>query len=301
MATNLKLAVSKGPRPVSTIENIGVADAKRYLAGMVINRPIDQGRVIEFATAIDEGKWVLNGETIKFDDEGRLFDGQHRLEAIILAGKAVASHVVRGVNDPRAFSTVDVGKPRGHGDIFGIAGYSSPKAASTSGLLIYYYKNRMLTMKGPRGFTRTGRELVKGTPYSHVRSRTVVPKEQLVQFCEPYREQIMSAERFCTRLRFPLIPRPVQTALFVLFSEKAGAFETESFFGALKEGVGLTSNDPVHVLRQRLIKEVASKIVRLNRYVLMALIVRAWNIKRAGKQGGAFIRVPEGEHFPTIK
>lgn len=45
------------------------------------------------------GKWQLNGETIVFDETGKLKDGQHRLAAIVSAKKAVRMTIITGVAD----------------------------------------------------------------------------------------------------------------------------------------------------------------------------------------------------------
>src|SRR4051812_39659069 len=86
--------------------------ASEWLRTMVANRPLSQIKAVEYGLAMERGDWVLNGETIKFNDKGNLIDGQHRLQACVLAGKPFQTYVVRGIADDRAFATIDTGKLR---------------------------------------------------------------------------------------------------------------------------------------------------------------------------------------------
>ena len=91
--------------------------ARAYLESNTRNRPVFVARVAEYATAMRNGKWVLNGDTLRFDASGRLIDGQHRLHACVQAGTQCCTYVLRGIDDARAFLTIDVGKVRGASDM----------------------------------------------------------------------------------------------------------------------------------------------------------------------------------------
>lgn len=58
------------------------------------NRSVSWSRVESFHNDILAGKWKLTHQGVAFDREGQLSDGQHRLEAIKLAKRAVLMHVV---------------------------------------------------------------------------------------------------------------------------------------------------------------------------------------------------------------
>lgn len=64
-----------------------------------------------YAKDMLEGRWKENGETIKFDKEGRLMDGQHRIWAVIKSGVPTEFLVVRGIENS-AMDTIDVGLKR---------------------------------------------------------------------------------------------------------------------------------------------------------------------------------------------
>ena len=63
-------------------------------------------RVSRYANDMKRGAWDLNGENIKFDINGELIDGQHRLRAIVESGMTVVIAVQRGVS-VEAFKSID--------------------------------------------------------------------------------------------------------------------------------------------------------------------------------------------------
>ncbi len=75
------------------------------------NRYLSPKRVSNLTLAINAGDFVFNGDTIKFDFNGELMDGQHRLKAIVKAdekavGKGIQIVIVEGL-DPEARKYID--------------------------------------------------------------------------------------------------------------------------------------------------------------------------------------------------
>lgn len=105
----------------STIEVITPEKAAEYLNHNVHNRKLNKGQVAYYARMMSEGKWALNGQAIVFDTEGNLLDGQHRLQAVIMAQVPIQSFVVRNIVGG-AFTTIDQGKARTASDVFSIEG-----------------------------------------------------------------------------------------------------------------------------------------------------------------------------------
>ena len=140
-------------------EKISPATAERYLSFNTANRTQAASRILSYANQMAGGKWVDNGETIKFDQDGTLIDGQNRLLAIIRAGKenpgfeGVEMLVVRGL-PPVAKDTVDQGKPRSMGDLFKMNGVpNASKVSSTVNRYLDFHSGRV----GMNGRTGTGR------------------------------------------------------------------------------------------------------------------------------------------------
>lgn len=278
------------------IEMITPKAAQAMLSTMVKNRALSQTKVLEYAIAMDEGRWSLNGETIKLDKLGRLFDGQNRLSACVLAGKPFRSFVARGIEDENAFATVDVGKNRTHGDIFGIAGFVSANQAAAAAAVMYAIKNCQMGWSGPLGRRERMRK-------SHLSvdmqvSPGAFTKEDLMRFAEPLRDEISACVRYAqTAKAKKLLAIGVMAGCLFLFREKS-TVEAHEFFESLGEGAGLGATDPVLHLRERLQEHQAKRGIRMSRWFYVGLTIKAWNKRRSGENVRS-LRVQDNEEFPV--
>lgn len=289
---------AKGAQVV--LETITPSMASKWLQSMVNNRTLSQSKAIEYAIAIDGGLWIINGETIKFDAEGRLFDGQHRLQGCVLADKPFKSYVAYGISDRDAFATVDVGKNRSHGDVFSIAGYPSCNLASGAALLIYQYKNKQFGPGGStnRRYTKGSKAMLKKLDRLPVKGSTVT-KEELLNFASPFKERLIAAVRFAENVKArKMLSSGMVAGCYFLFCEKSEDDATR-FFVDLCEGVGLSGSDPVYWLRERLMSNMAAPN-KLQRGAILTLVLKAWNKRRAGDKTKT-LKLVEGEEFPVIR
>jgi hypothetical protein len=97
------------------------------------NRPLAGTNMRALRKAMKDESFDLTGDTIKFDKNGRLLDGQHRLEACVKEDHDLESHVVFGL-DTDVFEVLDQGRKRTPGDILAIArfGKDSMQLASAT-------------------------------------------------------------------------------------------------------------------------------------------------------------------------
>lgn len=79
------------------------------------NRPIRDTLVKSMVLDMENDEWDDNGETIKFDQDNNLIDGQHRLLAIIESKKTVEMLVVWGLKR-QVQDTIDAGAKRTFAD-----------------------------------------------------------------------------------------------------------------------------------------------------------------------------------------
>lgn len=294
------VALRKATGQTIQLETITPQMAESYLKTMVPNRTLNQGKAVEYAIVMDEGGWSLNGETIKFNSSGQLFDGQHRLQACVLAGKSFQSYVVRGISDEKAFATVDVGKTRNHGDIFGIAGYPQANLASVAAMLIYRYRNGLLMSSGTnaRRWVKGSKSILKKLDHMPVKSVDIT-KAELLKFSEPFKDRLVAAVREAEKFRAgKMIATGTVAGCYFLFSEKSEV-DARRFFSDLVEGVGLSASDPVYWLRERLIANMGN-IHKLQRGAILHLTFKAWNKRRAGEKVRT-LKLVQGEEFPKIK
>ena len=82
------------------LERITPAIAEKYLRENTRNyRKIHKPTAKRYAEDMKAGRWETNGDTIVFDVNGVLKNGQHRLAAIVMSGVTVEIVVVRGVDE----------------------------------------------------------------------------------------------------------------------------------------------------------------------------------------------------------
>jgi len=85
--------------PSYRLEIITPQVAFDWLENRASNRDISESWVRALAQAIlTPGAWKLTHQGIAFDQDGRLIDGEHRLWAIVRAGKSVPMFVARGIS-----------------------------------------------------------------------------------------------------------------------------------------------------------------------------------------------------------
>lgn len=107
-----------------TIMRVTPRMAEEWLGRNEANRNIRPGHVASLARDMTAGNFVLSGESIKFDIDGNLIDGQHRLSAVRESGVTIETVVVRGL-PATAKGLVDTGKKRSAGDAMRMYGVTS--------------------------------------------------------------------------------------------------------------------------------------------------------------------------------
>jgi ParB-like chromosome segregation protein Spo0J len=97
--------------------------AEKWLGQNIGNRNLRRQKVQQYARDMREGNWHTSGQAIQLDWNGRLIDGQHRLEAVIESGVTVEALIVEGL-DPRAREVIDTGAKRTASDALKFAGHT---------------------------------------------------------------------------------------------------------------------------------------------------------------------------------
>ncbi len=82
---------------VNSVEVIGPTEAATMLGEATTNRRMSAAHLLMLTRAMEEGAWDENeGSPIRFDVNGNLCDGQHRLQAVINSGCEYIFHVQHG-------------------------------------------------------------------------------------------------------------------------------------------------------------------------------------------------------------
>lgn len=85
--------------------------ASYWLKNQVVNRRINETYVSRLVEDMKDGRWVFPGDPLKFNSDGKLIDGQHRLSAVIKSGLTISFVVLNGYVD-ESMLVLDLGKSR---------------------------------------------------------------------------------------------------------------------------------------------------------------------------------------------
>lgn len=248
--------------------------ASQMLRSNTGNRPVNRRHVQRLSREMSAGRWRFNGDTICFNGS-RLIDGQHRLHAVVQSGVSVPMLVVNGL-DWGVFYTKDEGMRRSAGHTLSVMQESNCKSLAAALAVVDRYL--------------TGR-MESRVHYSN--AETVLLLEEHPQI----RESVKA---------FPkgggLVAPSTASALHYLFS-RIDREQADRFMCDLLKGSRLDENDPVYLLRERLIKNTVSK-AKLDQVYIFAIAVKAWNARRKGKTA-QFLRWRDSgsapEPFPLIE
>lgn len=250
MTQNLTIAM--------VVELITPELAQAYLTKNSGNRNIRPRVVARLARSMTAGRWTLTGEAIKFDRNGRLIDGQHRLSAIVQAGVAVEIVVMRGL-PPEAANELDTGTKqnsadRAHRD--GIA--NANMVCAVAGMVKTWQSGSRTAGAFSKGSGESSyseiREILRANPRIE-QSCSFISGKSIGRFCPP------SIAAFCH-------------ALFSEISEEAA----DKFMIDLASGAGLEAGDPVFRLRESLSHAKYRKMT-YPRGEIITMLFRAWNAR----------------------
>ena len=226
------------------------------------NRTIRRTDVEKYARDIRQGRWKLNGETIKVTAEGIVADGQHRLLACVQADKPFDTFLVTGVQlDDQA--TIDAGVKRKISDQLALSGV--PNAKTLESIARWSWR----WLRGAR--TRGGYAVPN-------------PSElELLGFIEAD-ERLKLASVFATRAHQQF--RPVRASVWgiawMLLHGK-DYLAAEVFLPQVAEGADIGIGHPAHTLRARIMR-ARDNDERLSEHEQLCLIILSWNAFREDRQ-----------------
>jgi len=225
------------------------------------NRPCNPGQVKMLASELEGGYWRRNGETIIFDREGRLMNGQHRLTACVSSGVMLESWCVFGV-EPDVFDTLDRTRRRSTSDDLAIRGERHYTTLAATLVLIDLEERGKLDQMWSGSNQHVAAELLA----RHPRVRGAVAY-------------------VCARASLRrLMPGRVASFCLYRFSEIDHHMGYE-FFERLATGEMLEEGNPILLLRNRLLENHEhGTISRMQTTYILAITVKAWNAWREGRK-----------------
>lgn len=223
------------------------------------NRPPKPNKVQQFANDIANGAWGLTGDTLKFAPDGRLLDGQNRLAASVRANRPFKTHVVFGI-DPGLFGRMDIGKPRNPADVLHIAGY---KYASTlASALRWAY-------------------LLDTNPYN----RETFRPEFVLELARDHYPDIEESIKYGRDINRQFAHPAGQAAALIYKFAKSDKAKALEFLQAWLKGQRNGKYQIIDTMQALLHSQKANNNGRIHELTRAAVIIKAWNIFRAGHKG----------------
>lgn len=233
------------------------------------NRSVSKPTVALYARLMSEGKWDFNGETIQFDLNGNLINGQHRLLAVVESGVPLDALVVSGL-PVQAKDSIDQQRKRTPGDVLKMHGYPNGNKIAGIARLVNAWDN------GHRG-----NGLVGG-------SQTALAPTEVLALVEAEPLILHAAVAASSSAADILAPGRAYGSLWVLTHRVDPDF-AEEFFRRLTTGEMLEAGNPILTLRRYWTN--LSKRSTTNRKLRVATAydhlhsgVRAWNAAARGEK-----------------
>lgn len=255
-----------------TKETVTPRKALDWLKRNAQNRPISTTTVKNYARAMTAGAWQVNGDCIRFNGNGDMIDGQHRLTACVQADKSFETYVARGL-EHAAFDTIDQGCKRTIGHVFARAGYEHYTTLASAVRNLWRYENGYLTKCGSLRPDEAN-AIIENHPGIHAAvsfTRHAMSKKSLIH--------------------------PGVNAFLVYITSQLSTVQSEEFWNWVLTGEGLNKTMPAYLLRERLIANLSSQ-AKIDHDMIAALAIKAWNFHRAGKPCKTLKWLPS-EEFPV--
>lgn len=253
--------------------------ATRWLKRNVNNRKPRTARVLKYRDDMLSGRWTFAGDPIRFNVQGDLIDGQHRLLALAdLPDVTIPMLVIRGLPS-EAQSVMDQGAKRTPGDQLGMRGVknASNVASAIKQFLIW-----------ERGY------MFRDLKVAHAEISTPL----IEQWAAEHSVEVEHLNESINDIRTADGRPSIGGAAFIAFDRVAPS-DARLFFDLLAHGAG-TEGHPINTLDKKL-----RRTRREGRAVAardeLASYIQAWNAWREGRSITRFMKPSAGwttSNFP---
>ena len=253
-----------------------------WLESMQSNRNVSQVHVHSLARKMRTGRWVDTGETIKFDWNGCLIDGQHRCWGYLESSLAEMEFLVMHGLDPIAQDFIDTNKVRTPANTLEIAHMANSRLLSATIKLIVEYE---------AGF-------MPGSNAWRVRPDNAETKD--IVYTRP---QIATSVKYIAdHVEFRPLGKPSVLAFGHYITTQLNFKVAEEFWRKLAEADYSGPGDPVQRLREKLIQARGQTHRQPSNTAVAAFVVKAWNAYLRERTIGTLFWSPTGERkekFPV--
>lgn len=228
-------------------------------------RSLKSAKSRRYARDMKNGRWRNTGDPIRFGEDGTLVDGQHRLQALIEAGKTYTFIVVSGLS-PDDVDALDQGALRTSSDVLRRHGVQKYRTGVASTLrLLAGWDNGIVT--------HAGSSIIVDTTLGEV-------PELLELYPEAVNHQ---AWAYRVRKELGFTPAAAATARNII-DRVADEDESDAFWDGVEGLVPTDESDPRRTLAKWARNRKSATNGRIENSQQLFAIFTAWNAWREGRQ-----------------
>lgn len=243
--------------------------AKKLLELNTSNRNIRKHKLDAYVRDMRSGNWPDNGQTISVSNRGVLFDGQHRLMAIIKADVVIPVRIVIVEHSREVKESIDTGASKGMSDFLGMDGHADTHRVAAGIRALYTYAK--------------GRE-----NYLNARDITISEMRRVLEMAPALPESVRESNRCKLAKPFPIGARAL------LYFGTASHPLHRSFWNKMSGSEPATLDDPELVAIDTVNRMAASKTAVASPIAKANVLVRAWNARVSGTRLSRVVRNPRG-------
>lgn len=255
--------------------------ASRWLKQTKRNRNISSEVVNRYCTDMENGLWTFAADPIRFDVEGNLIDGQHRLTALSRLDMTLPMLVVRGLPTDSQL-VMDQGRKRTPGQQLGLLGVKN------SNLIASIFK---VVIQHDKGL------LFRDSTLSHSITAPVIQ-----EYVNDHPEDVAFVQSLIDAIRRIDAP-PSTVGAFAVIAFRIHGSSAGDFILQLDALVGMSEGHPIHTLDKRL-RRIRRERVKFSSRDYLALFIQAFNAWNEGRLITKFQRPVGGswtpKNFPAV-
>ena len=238
-----------------------------FIERNIRNRPLSKINVNSLIREVTESNWQYNGEALKFDYNGHLMNGNHRMHMVSETGVPQIFDVTIGL-PPESYATMDGGRKRNGSDTLAVAGIKNSACASSVTKTIFGFQHNLLSEN--RNSNRT------------------IGNTNILKYYNSYTgvEGSITLGMTLSTKSGKLLSPSLIGGFHWLFSQ-SNAELANDFFEKLCTGLNIQDGDAVHPLRKTLIKSKENKAktgkASVSHKTVIEMLVFAWNKTVEGK------------------
>jgi hypothetical protein len=238
--------------------------AKQYLEKNLNNRNLRPRIVTFFADQMSKGIWLEdNGDTIRISKSGVLLDGQHRLSAIVKSGISLKLTIAYDIVD-NAFEFIDIGTARHAGDVLSISGVKKPNVMAS--IIKDYNGLKHGVSSGQKTIRLSNHEVLE------------------IYKTDPEKYDFISKKAMHLYSSFNGVVTPSVLGSYYLYLKDYSAKRVDEFFEKLCTGANIDIDDPIMILRNKLLFYKTQPDKSMSTAMRYAFIVKTWNNYLRGKK-----------------